>query len=196
MNIPCLFSFLTNTINFENKIKLGVLFGSTSRKELQFQICNSSSRTLSNSRVPNCCHIGASLCRLHDLFILLGPLCTITYWKGLVLIGVLRLVSFLISMQYMSDITLGLKNFFHSTYRRNCPAEIKISLATDGSELEVKSINEQHCHDVSQVTSFLSLRSIVCSIAQVISGLLLHPSLKSDYPVSQLGYFIDERKYG
>ena len=54
MNIPCLFSFLTRMSNSFLKKKIGVLLGSTLRKGLQIQICNSSP---SIAR----CHIGASL---------------------------------------------------------------------------------------------------------------------------------------
>ena len=49
------------------KIKISVMSGSTSRKWRQIQICNSSTRNpaipwqLQNSKVPDCCHIGASL---------------------------------------------------------------------------------------------------------------------------------------
>ena len=49
------------------KIKISVMSGSTSRKWRQIQICNSSTKNvaipwqLQNSKVPDCCHIGASL---------------------------------------------------------------------------------------------------------------------------------------
>ena len=41
---------------------------------------------------------------------------------------------------------------YFRTYRQNCPAEIKFGLSDDLQQLQVKSIVDEHNHEVSEVS--------------------------------------------
>ena len=44
-----------------------------------------------------------------------------------------------------------------STFKKNCPAEIRLHASLDGQHLVVKSVNSNHNHDVSKVNVYMIL---------------------------------------
>ena len=44
-----------------------------------------------------------------------------------------------------------------STFKKNCPAEIRLRASLDGQHLVVKSVNSNHNHDVSKVSVYTIL---------------------------------------
>lgn len=49
---------------------------------------------------------------------------------------------------------------FCSTFRQDCPAHIALKISSDGAALQVRSVNEDHNHEISKVCMNVSMECL------------------------------------
>lgn len=54
----------------------------------------------------------------------------------------------------------------HSTFRQDCPASIYLRVNGDGTALQIKSINNEHNHEISRVSG-LHVHRCICSTMEL-----------------------------